>query len=80
MKTLFEIENAVKSLSSDDLTSFRDWFRTFDAATLSNQAEEETYPVLESADTLEELIANITDENRHGEINSGPPVGNEVWE
>ncbi len=79
MKTLFEIENAVESLSSDDLTSFRDWFRTFDAATFSNQAEEETHPVLESADTLEEMIANITDENRHGEINSGPLVGNEVW-
>jgi antitoxin MazE len=28
---------------------------------------------------LEDLLAQITDENRHGEIDFGPPVGNEVW-
>ncbi len=29
--------------------------------------------------TLEELVAQITPENRHGEIDWGPPVGKEVW-
>jgi antitoxin MazE len=28
---------------------------------------------------IEEMIASITDENRHAEISTGPPVGNEVW-
>ncbi|MCY3781916.1 MAG: AbrB/MazE/SpoVT family DNA-binding domain-containing protein [Chloroflexi bacterium] len=29
--------------------------------------------------TLEELVAQITPENRHGEIDIGPAVGKEVW-
>jgi antitoxin MazE len=29
--------------------------------------------------TLEALLNGITDENLHGEIDSGPAVGNEVW-
>jgi len=29
--------------------------------------------------TLEELVAQITRENRHGEIDSGPAVGKEIW-
>lgn len=29
--------------------------------------------------TLEELVARITPENRHEEIDWGPPVGKEVW-
>lgn len=29
--------------------------------------------------TLEELVAQITPENRHGEVDWGPPVGKEVW-
>jgi antitoxin MazE len=28
---------------------------------------------------LEQLIGEITEENRHSETNWGPPVGNEVW-
>lgn len=28
---------------------------------------------------LEQLIGEITEENRHDEISWGPPVGNEVW-
>ena len=28
---------------------------------------------------LDELIAGITPDNRHGEIDWGPPVGNEAW-
>ena len=38
-----------------------------------------TKPVLESAYTLEELVEGITAENRHEEIDFGPPVGNEFW-
>ena len=29
--------------------------------------------------TLEEMLANITPENLHGEFDWGPPVGKEVW-
>jgi len=29
--------------------------------------------------TLEELVAGITEENRHPELDWGPPVGREVW-
>jgi hypothetical protein len=29
--------------------------------------------------TLEELVAQITPENMHGETFTGPPVGDEVW-
>lgn len=28
---------------------------------------------------LDELVGEITDENRHEELNTGSPVGNEVW-
>jgi antitoxin MazE len=35
-------------------------------------------PVRAPAFELNELIAGITDENRHGEIESGPDVGNEI--
>ncbi len=36
-------------------------------------------PVKEPRYTLEELVAQITPENRHGEIDIGPAVGKEVW-
>ena len=29
--------------------------------------------------TLEQLVASIRPENRHSELEWGPPVGNEVW-
>lgn len=29
--------------------------------------------------TLEELLAQVTDENRHDEISTGSPVGEEIW-
>jgi antitoxin MazE len=29
--------------------------------------------------TLEQLVGRITPENRHRELEWGPPVGNEVW-
>ncbi|MCY4540546.1 MAG: AbrB/MazE/SpoVT family DNA-binding domain-containing protein [Chloroflexi bacterium] len=36
-------------------------------------------PVAVPRYTLEELVAQITPENRHGEIDIGPAVGKEVW-
>ena len=36
-------------------------------------------PIKESRYTLEELLEGITDENLHGEVNWGRPVGKEVW-
>lgn len=32
-----------------------------------------------SVPTLEELLAGVTEENRHGEFDTGPAVGHEVW-
>ena len=29
--------------------------------------------------TLEELLRGVTDENLHGEVNTGPAVGREAW-
>lgn len=29
--------------------------------------------------SLQEMLARVTDENRHAETDWGPPVGNEVW-
>ena len=29
--------------------------------------------------TLDQLVAGITDENRHGEVEWGPSVGGEAW-
>lgn len=37
------------------------------------------YPPKAPRYTLEELVAQITPENRHGEIDIGPAVGKEVW-
>jgi len=33
----------------------------------------------ETIPTLKELVAQITPENRHGEIDWGPDVGKEIW-
>ena len=35
--------------------------------------------VPEPSYTLEELVAQITPENRHEEWDTGPPVGKEIW-
>lgn len=39
MATVAEIENAVKNLSEDELSSFRDWFHGFDADAWDRQLE-----------------------------------------
>ena len=36
-------------------------------------------PLAEEPLTLEELLRGVTDENRHGEWDTGPAVGKEVW-
>lgn len=36
-------------------------------------------PVKPRKQTLTEMLSRITDENRHGEIDWGDAVGNEVW-
>lgn len=30
-------------------------------------------------ETLEEMLARVTDENIHGEVDFGPSVGREIW-
>ena len=34
---------------------------------------------IQPTETLEDLLAQITDENIHPEIDFGPPVGKEIW-
>lgn len=29
--------------------------------------------------SLDELLAGVTDDNIHREVDTGPPVGNEIW-
>jgi antitoxin MazE len=36
-------------------------------------------PVRGEAPSLEDLLAGVTADNMHGEIDSGDPVGGEVW-
>lgn len=36
-------------------------------------------PIRKPKYDLNDLVAGITDANLHGEIDFGPPVGNEVW-
>ena len=36
-------------------------------------------PIVEPEITLEALLAGVTPENLHGEIDTGPAVGKEVW-
>ena len=36
-------------------------------------------PMPEAPPTLEELLRGVTDQNLHGEWDTGPAVGREVW-
>jgi len=36
-------------------------------------------PVIEPALTLEMLLAQVTEQNVHGEVDTGPRMGSEVW-
>ena len=37
------------------------------------------FPVEDPEPTLEALLAGVTEENLHSEVDTGPPVGKEVW-
>lgn len=39
----------------------------------------EILPVEEPQQTLEELLAEVTEDNLHSELDTGPAVGKEVW-
>ena len=36
-------------------------------------------PVTDPAFTLDQLLAGVTEENLHREVDTGPPAGNEAW-
>ncbi len=36
-------------------------------------------PLAQAEPTLDELLAGVTDENLHGEWDTGPAVGREAW-
>ena len=36
-------------------------------------------PIWENVYELDALVAGITDENRHGAVDMGPPTGQEAW-
>jgi antitoxin component of MazEF toxin-antitoxin module len=36
-------------------------------------------PVAKSNVTLKQLLAQVTEDNLHHEVDTGAPVGNEVW-
>ena len=36
-------------------------------------------PLIEPGPTLDELLAQVTDDNLHGEVETGPAVGREAW-
>ena len=36
-------------------------------------------PVVEPQLTLEQLLAHVTEDNRHHEVDLGPGIGSEVW-
>lgn len=36
-------------------------------------------PVRPTSYKLEDLLAGVTKENLHGEVDMGPPVGREIW-
>ncbi|MEX2119889.1 MAG: AbrB/MazE/SpoVT family DNA-binding domain-containing protein [Pirellulales bacterium] len=36
-------------------------------------------PIEPTRPTLEELLAEVTDSNIHGEVDYGPPTGREAW-
>ena len=36
-------------------------------------------PIRDQPETLEHLLEKITDDNLHGEVDFGSPVGEEVW-
>ena len=61
MGTIKEIENAVRGLSAEDLSTFREWFVEFDAGLWDRQFEEDV-----TADRLDELAEEALRDLREG--------------
>jgi len=36
-------------------------------------------PIIQPEFTLEQLLAEVTEDNLHGEMGTGPAMGNEAW-
>lgn len=36
-------------------------------------------PIIQPEFTLEQLLAEVTEDNLHGEMDTGPAMGNEAW-
>ena len=64
-----KISGVITILSVDDVDAFKS----------RAQSKPETKQNSSHKYTLEELVAGITDENRHDLIDWGPPRGNEAW-
>jgi hypothetical protein len=60
------IEEEIKSLSRNEFAELRDWLLAGDRPS-------------EPEITRESLVEQITDDNRHDEIETGSRAGNEVW-
>ncbi len=43
------------------------------------RTEKGSYPLKTPDYTLKDLLDQVTENNSHDEVDSGPPVGNEVW-
>ena len=69
------ISDLIDFVPDDNLKNDRDtvWSR-LERRELPNLAE-----LRQETESLETLVAGITEENRHDEIDFGPPVGEEIW-
>lgn len=61
MSTVHEIEHAVRGLSPDELSRFREWFIEFDARAWDRQLEADV-----AAGSLDDLAAEALEEHRAG--------------
>jgi hypothetical protein len=65
MKTVDELEQAVRQLSAEELAEFRRWFASFDAAVWDAQLEADV-----AAGKLDALADEALDEFRQGRAKS----------
>ena len=83
MELLSEDDLNLKEMTPEELDLA--WDLWFDLAQSTNDFDPPyTHGVFVLCDlpptrTLAPVLAQITDENLHGEVETGPPVGNEVW-
>jgi hypothetical protein len=67
------------SFSAGDLTDLAKWLRLKRAAQWSQTATVPSAGRTNGARALDQLLGDVTPENRHGETSFGPPVGREIW-